>query len=217
MRIANAENRFRLTYSQNDEAYYEGRKAGNYVIAGIGIYMGVKGLAGIAGGIHKELMLTGGFTGGGALAAEVVEVVVISGSGTVAIELLTGGRIVLSAISNGGPKTSSIPVKDKVRAGNGLDYKSNPKHTPGHQGFKPDAGIEPKNSLELFEKSVASTRKPNQRFTFDSETNTLHRFFNDGNGTWHWSGSTNQGVNSITGDQVPNDIKNYFGLPKKGW
>ena len=34
---------------------------------------------------------------------------------------------------------------------------------------------------------------------------------------FHWSGSTNQGANSITGSQVPNDIKNIFGLPKKGW
>ncbi len=90
MRIANAENRFRLTYSQDDVAYYEGRKAGNYVIAGIGIYMGAKGLAGIAGGIHKELIFTGGFTGGGVLVAETAEVIVISSSGTVAADIFFG-------------------------------------------------------------------------------------------------------------------------------
>ena len=69
----------------------------------------------------------------------------------------------------------------------------------------------------MFEESVPSTTKPNQRYTYDESTGTLHRFFNDGNGTWHWSGSTNQGSNSLKGTDVPNDIKNTFGLPKKGW
>ena len=116
-----------------------------------------------------------------------------------------------------GDSGSSIPVKVKTRASNGLDYQSNPKHTPGQPGNNPNAGIEPKNSLDLFEESVPSTTKPNQRYTYDETTGTLHRFFNDGNGTWHWSGSTNQGSNSLKGTDVPNDIKNTFGLPKKGW
>ena len=114
-------------------------------------------------------------------------------------------------------RNSGIPVKDRTTASNGLEYKSNPKHTPGQPGNRPNAGIEPKNSLELFEQSVASEQTPNQRFAYDKNTNTLHRFFNSGDGTWHWSGSTNQGSNSITGNQVPNDIKTLFGLPKKGW
>lgn len=46
---------------------------------------------------------------------------------------------------------------------------------------------------------------------------TFHRFFNDGNGTWHWSGSTNQGLNSLTLQQVPTDIIRLFNLPRKGW
>ena len=69
----------------------------------------------------------------------------------------------------------------------------------------------------LMKLKVIKTSKPNQRFTFDTETNTVHRFYNDGNGVWHWSGSTNQGANSLTGIQVPNDIKNILNLPKKGW
>ena len=111
---------------------------------------------------------------------------------------------------------NGVPVKEKTTASNGLDYKSNPKHTPGQPGNRPNAGIEPKNSLDLFGDSVPSTSKPNQRYTYDADTNTLHRFYNGGNGIWHWSGSTNQGANSINGSQVPNDIKNIFDLPKKG-
>ena len=61
------------------------------------------------------------------------------------------------------------------------------------------------------------TSKPNQRYSYDSTTNTLHRFFNDGNGTWHWSGSTNQGVNSLSANEIPIDIKRLFGLQGKGW
>ncbi len=33
---------------------------------------------------------------------------------------------------------------------NGLTYKSNTKHTRGQPGNRPNAGIEPKNSFELF-------------------------------------------------------------------
>ena len=114
-------------------------------------------------------------------------------------------------------KNSRVPVKDKTKASNGLDYQSNPKHTPGEPGNRPNAGVEPKNSLELFEDSAQSPQKPNQRYTYDKTTNTLHRFFNDGNGTWHWSGSTNQGSNSLVRSEVPNDIIKSFGLPQKGW
>ena len=116
----------------------------------------------------------------------------------------------------GGSK-GGIPVKNKTTASNGLDYQSNGKHTPGQPGNRPNAGVEPKNSLDLFGNSKSSPNSQAERFTYDKETNTLHRFFNDGNGTWHWSGSTNQGANSLRGRDVPNDIKNIFDLPKKGW
>ena len=118
---------------------------------------------------------------------------------------------------DGDSKKSGVPVSEKTKASNGLDYQSNPKHTPGQPGNRPNAGIEPQNSLELFDNSVQSTKKPTQRYAYDESTGILHRFFNDGNGTWHWSGSTNQGQNSISGTDVPNDIKNIFNLPKKGW
>ena len=176
--------------------------------------------AGLAGGSIALALPTGGtVTGPGVAAAGTV---LVSGS-------VAAGSIVKAGVeglfndpnmqfnSNNSNNGSSLPVEEKTTARNGLNYQSNPKHTPGQAGNRPDAGIEPKNSLELFENSVPSSQNPNQRFAFDKETNTLHRFYNDGNGTWHWSGSTNQGANSLTGKQVPNDIKNIFGLPKKGW
>lgn len=70
-----------------------------------------------------------------------------------------------------------------------------------------------KNRIEYlfvkFEKSVASTAP--------GYSGTLHRFFSDNNGVWHWSGSTNQGENSLTSSQVPIDIIRLFILPGKGW
>lgn len=110
-----------------------------------------------------------------------------------------------------------VPVKNRTKSStNGLFYQSNTKHTPGQLGYRPNAGIEPRNSLDLFDKSIPSSTNPNHRYTYDGDT--LHRFFSDRNSeTWHWSGSTNQGANSIKGNQVPNDIKKVFNLPQKGW
>ena len=73
--------------------------------------------------------------------------------------------------------------------------------------------------LNCLEIQHLQTKNPRQRYTYEKSTGTLHRFSpseNDGS-LWHWSGSTNQGPNSLKGSQVPNDIKNLFHLPKKGW
>ncbi len=50
-----------------------------------------------------------------------------------------------------GPKGSAIPVPTPTKASNGLVYQSNSKHTLGGEGNRPNAGIEPKNSLTNFE------------------------------------------------------------------
>ena len=122
-------------------------------------------------------------------------------------------------VHNAGDDYRNVPVPERKKASNGLGYKSNPKHTPGQPGNRPNAGTEPRNSFELFGDSTPSNKNPRQRYTYEKSTGTLHRFSpteNDGS-LWHWSGSTNQGPNSLKGSQVPNDIKNLFHLPKKGW
>lgn len=67
--------------------------------------------------------------------------------------------------------------KHKTADGEPLTYKSNSKHTPGQGGNRSDAGIEPRNSFELFEDSIASTKKTGHRYTYEKETDTIHRFF----------------------------------------
>ena len=108
-------------------------------------------------------------------------------------------------------KGSSLPTSTKTTAENGLDYQSNPKHTPGQQGYSPKAGTEPKNSINLFGNSIEYGKK---RYAIDADGN-VHQFTNTNDGTWHWSGSTGDKTVPIKKSNIPNDVKKEFGLPGK--
>lgn len=97
-----------------------------------------------------------------------------------------------------GIKDNRLPISEVTVAKNGFKIESNPKHTPGAPGSRPSAGIEPKNSLSLFESSIA-TKDPKIRLSIDNDGN-IHRYFNtskDGSGTYHWSGSTGDSKNAL--------------------
>lgn len=92
-----------------------------------------------------------------------------------------------------------------------------PKHTKGQSSNKIDAGIEPENSLELFENSVQSGKK---RYSIDSEGN-VHQFTytNTGDNTWHWagrSGTDQLSVQRLLKGDIPNDILKQFNIKPKG-
>lgn len=99
---------------------------------------------------------------------------------------------------------SAVPVPEPKMAKNGLMYQSNPKHTPGVNGTNPMAGIEPRNSFNLFEDSVSITLKNDpyhkHRYTVDSNGD-IHRFSPDNTGNYHWSGSTADKNNKLRVDQ----------------
>ncbi|MBR1375884.1 MAG: hypothetical protein IJ566_07340 [Cardiobacteriaceae bacterium] len=83
------------------------------------------------------------------------------------------------------------PNKVKVRTDSGeeLYYKSNPKHTPGNNGYNPKkVGTEPKNSLDLFKKSVKFSGD-DARYAVD-EYGNVHKFQDTNDGSYHWSAST---------------------------
>ena len=124
------------------------------------------------------------------------------------------GRPALAVKQADSVRSSPLPVADRTVASNGLAYQSNPKHTLGAAGNRPNAGIEPKNSLYLFENSIPGRR--NDRYALDAN-GQVHRFYSDHGGVYHWSGSTGQGANSLSGRDVPNEIEDVFNLPKKGW
>ena len=115
-------------------------------------------------------------------------------------------------------KTSPLPVAGAKRSDKVNEiYKSNPKHTLGQTGNRPNAGIEPKNSFELFENSFQSG---NKRYSIDSDGN-IHQFThtNKGDNTWHWAGRTgkDQAVDQrLKGNNIPQDVIKHFNLnPKK--
>ncbi len=122
----------------------------------------------------------------------------------------TSAAGIAAGIGKGG-KGSSLPTPTTTPAANGLNYQSNPKHTPGQQGYSFNAGTEPKNSIELFGASVASGKK---RYSIDSEGN-VHQFTNTNDGTWHWSGSTGDKTVPLKKSDIPNSVKKEFGLPGK--
>jgi filamentous hemagglutinin len=114
-----------------------------------------------------------------------------------------------------GPKGSAIPVPTPTKASNGLVYQSNSKHTLGGEGNRPNAGIEPKNSLTIFENSVPLAikgREHKARYALDSDGN-VHRFSPDNTGGYHWSGSTADQRNKL---ELPNDVKAAL-RKQEGW
>lgn len=63
---------------------------------------------------------------------------------------------------------------------------------------------------ELFEKSIVDNN--GLRWAKDS-SGIIHRFTKSRNGETHWNGSTD-GVKPIRSQNIPNEIKKYFGYRK---
>lgn len=111
---------------------------------------------------------------------------------------------------------SRLPIPEITKARNGFEIKSNTKHTPGAQGFRPNAGVEPRNSLELFENSIP-TKDPKIRLSIDSRGD-IHRFFSeskDGSGAFHWSGSSGDKNNALGNRELKNFNQEIKGLRGK--
>ncbi|WP_432368729.1 hemagglutinin repeat-containing protein [Pantoea allii] len=108
-------------------------------------------------------------------------------------------------------KDNRLPIPEPTVAMNGLKVESNTKHTPGAQGFRPNAGIEPRNSLELFGRSV-SVDGNKARYSMGAD-GAIHRYFPDNAGTYHWSGSTGDSKNAM---QLDNKTKAQL-RKQEGW
>lgn len=110
-----------------------------------------------------------------------------------------------------GGQDNRLPIPEPTVANNGLTVESNTKHTPGAQGFRPSAGIEPRNSLELFGNSISiDGNKARYSMGIDG---SIHRFFPDNVGTYHWSGSTGDSKNPM---QLDNKTKAQL-RKQEGW
>jgi len=114
--------------------------------------------------------------------------------------------------AGGGGSNNRLPIPETVTADNGLQVKSNSKHTPGMAGSNPGAGIEPSNSLDLFNSSIPGG--DGTRYAIDANGN-INRFFDDNNGVYHWSGSTGDKANRLDVSKIPIDIKRALGFKGK--
>ncbi|MBF0786286.1 hypothetical protein E4T80_12540, partial [Muribacter muris] len=103
------------------------------------------------------------------------------------------------------PLPVSVPVKVKFSENSvEVTYKSNSKHTPGMPGNRPNAGVEPRNSLELFRNSIEYKVDKNKTVRYAKDSNgNIHRFFGT-NGEYHWSGSSGDKNNPLP---IPKDLK----------
>jgi len=126
-------------------------------------------------------------------------------------EILAGVAMAAVTGGMGKGKGSAMPVPTPTKAGNGLVYQSNGKHTPGQVGYNRNAGTEPTNSIQLFGNSVENGKK---RYALDEKGN-VHQFTNTNDGSWHWSGSTGDASVPLKKSDIPNAVKKEFGLPGK--
>jgi filamentous hemagglutinin len=107
---------------------------------------------------------------------------------------------------------SRLPIPETVTADNGLQVESNPKHTTGMQGNRPNAGSEPTNSLDLFNSSIQGG--DGVRYAIDSQGN-INRFYDNGNGVYHWSGSTGDASAPLNVSKIPIDVRRSLGFKGK--
>jgi hypothetical protein len=124
----------------------------------------------------------------------------------------TPGYTPSTATLASGGNDNRLPIPEAVTAENGLDVKSNSKHTPGMPGNKPAAGTEPRNSLDLFNSSVPGG--DDVRYAIDASGN-INRFSSDGNSVFHWSGSTGDASAPLNASKIPIDVKRGLGFKGK--
>jgi filamentous hemagglutinin len=115
-------------------------------------------------------------------------------------------------ISSVGGNNDRLPIPETVTADNGLQVVSNPKHTPGMPGNRSNAGTEPANSLDLFNSSIPGGN--DTRYAIDSNGN-INRFSSDGNGVYHWTGSSGDERASLNVSKIPIDVRRSLGFKGK--
>ncbi|WP_081337604.1 hemagglutinin repeat-containing protein [Burkholderia pseudomultivorans] len=163
-------------------------------------------LQGIANGLNAIIGLGGGKPPTASPGLVLVEE---AGAGGQLAKSGAAGYVPDNATLANGNRDSRLPIPEKTTADNGLQVESNPKHTLGVQGNRPNAGTEPRNSLDLFNSSISDGGKA--RYAIDSSGN-INRFYSDGNGVFHWAGSTGDGRAPLDVSTFPIEIRRARGF-----
>lgn len=160
-------------------------------------------------GIANGLSAVGGIEGGGPTASPGLQLADSAAGQAAAPSQGVAGQVPENATLASGGNNNRLPIPEKVTADNGLQVESNPKHTPDMPGNRPNAGTEPSDSLDLFNSSIPSGDKT--RYAIDSDGN-INRFYSDGNGVYHWTGSTGDARSPLDVSSIPIDIKRALGF-----
>lgn len=106
-------------------------------------------------------------------------------------------------------------TKDKVIKTD-IQYYENPGHhdlNEGNMPYNSTKAIIPSNHVNLWENSIKVDSDPKNRWAIENKDGTTiyHRFQNDGNGNYHWNGSTKWQTSSgsernIKISDVPSDL-----------
>ncbi|HEW98752.1 MAG: hypothetical protein DRR16_13305 [Candidatus Parabeggiatoa sp. nov. 3] len=112
------------------------------------------------------------------------------------------GVLVHNVGSGGSPSLKCDPYHhDEVEKRVKPPYKSNPKHTDGRN---PKAGVEPDDAQDAYQDAL----RGNQHTWYARGKNgEIYRYFSDGAGTVHWSGSTGDAKNPLKPNTIPEEIK----------
>jgi filamentous hemagglutinin len=186
--------------SKDDERQLAGdtgkKSPSAFSLAMQGIVNGVNAIIGVGGGEPPMASL-------GVVLAESTVANGVSG---------TPGYVPDNATLASGGNNNRLPIPETVTADNGLQVESNPKHTPGMPGNRPNASTEPSDSLPLFNSSIQGGEKT--RFAIDSDGN-INRYYSDGNGVYHWTGSTGDSRAPIDVSTIPISVKRSPGFKGK--
>lgn len=83
------------------------------------------------------------------------------------------------------------------------EYENPGHHDPKATNFNKEKSVLPENHIELFEKSVLGPDGNRWTKVGAGKKSVYHRFQDDGNGKWHWNGSSN----AMLKNNKPNPIK----------
>ena len=137
-------------------------------------------------------------TGPGALAISTTGLVVAahgSGVGVYALNDLARSYIVYNTINNEVPtsNTSNEPDLPRYENPGHHDPRKFEDGKPLPNKYDNSKSVLPNDHKELFKRSLEDPCDPSKRWTKvgDGKKTEWHRFSSDGNGNYHWSGSTN--------------------------
>jgi RHS repeat-associated protein len=109
---------------------------------------------------------------------------------------------------------SHVPkITPSHKLGNKVEVYENPgHHDPKSPNFNKSKSVLPSNHEDLYGKSVMAKDGNKWSVEGSGKKKVYHRFQNDGNGNWHWNGSTNSkksdgSDNAINANNVPIEIK----------